>query len=797
MSPSADRPPSDRSPGGAGRAVWQRWTTPYDTAHPDAAAFRSLQVQATIALTPWAVLANWANLLVTGWTFRDTIDRVPLVAWMLTTAIYAAAGMPAWRRWRRGHWPRHISPRPIGRATRHAVVLALLWALPVALVYAHIGLEHRPLVVGITVGMICAGGFALFPMPRAAFGYVAILTLGMAAAFWSTGDRSQWLASTLLVGYSGIVLATVVTSSRQLGGRLIAEAESQRQKRVVDMLLDDFQDNARDWLWEIDEDGALCHVSPRLAEVFGMAALELEGRRLLDLLDASATGTGPATEGRAQLARALTAGTAFRDLHVSSVIGGQHRWWALSGKRLFNESRAATGWRGVGTDVTRSRQQKADLVRLANVDALTGLANRHQFRESLDSAAGRAFTLFYLDLDAFKAVNDLHGHQMGDRVLTEVALRFRGLVRTGDLLARIGGDEFALISWQTIDSDGAAVMATRLIDALRTPIALDDVTVRVGTGIGIVHAGPNEMSSLDMTRLADMALYEAKARGRNTYVFFHASMEEEARRRVQLIADLHGAVERGEFELFFQPLVSARTQVLTGAESLIRWNHPERGRIAPAEFVPLAEESGHIVAIGQWVLHEACRTAAEWPEHLRVAVNLSALQFSSPHLLDDVRAALAAGGLAAGRLEVEITESLVMRHMHAARTTLHEVRALGVRVTLDDFGTGYSSLSHLRALPIDTLKVDRAFIGDLVVGGESHAIVSAIVGLAKALRLTVTAEGVESDAQLAALTALGIDDAQGFLLARPMPADDFTAFMTVWRGRHVHAPADAAPARSA
>ena len=798
MSPSVDRPPSHRSPGGAGRAVWQRWTTPYDTAHPDAAAFRSLQVQATIALTPWAVLANWANLLVTGWTFRDDIDHVPLVAWMLTTALYSAAGMPAWRRWRRGQWPRHISTRPIGRATRHAAVLALMWAVPVALVYARIGLEHRPLVVGITVGMICAGGFALFPMPRAAFGYVAILTLGMAAAFWSTGDRSQWLASTLLVGYAGIVLATVVTSSRQLGGRLIAEAESLRQKRVVDMLLDDFQENARDWLWEIDGDGRLCHVSPRLAEVFGQPSASLEGRRLLELLeDPSAATAAVATEGSAQLARALTAGTAFRDLHVSAEVDGQRRWWALSGKRLFDDSRAAGGWRGVGTDVTRSRQQKADLVRLANVDALTGLANRHQFRSSLDGAAGRAFTLFYFDLDDFKAVNDLHGHQMGDRVLAEVALRFRSLVRAGDLLARIGGDEFALISWQTIDSDGAAVLASRLLVAFRAPIAVDDVSVWVGTSIGIVHAGPNEMSSLDMTRLADMALYEAKARGRNTYAFFHASLEEEARRRVQLIADLHGAVDRGEFELFFQPLVCAKTSALTGAESLIRWNHPQRGRIGPAEFVPLAEESGHILAIGQWVLREACRTAACWPEHLRVAVNLSALHFASPHLLDDVRAALADGGMAPQRLEVEITESLVMRNMHVARTTLQQVRALGVRVTLDDFGTGYSSLSHLRALPIDTLKVDRAFIADLDGGGESRAIVSAIVGLARAMQLTVTAEGVETEGQMAALTALGIDDAQGYLLARPMPADDFTAFLTVWRGRAAMTAALPHAARSA
>jgi EAL domain-containing protein (putative c-di-GMP-specific phosphodiesterase class I) len=283
-----------------------------------------------------------------------------------------------------------------------------------------------------------------------------------------------------------------------------------------------------------------------------------------------------------------------------------------------------------------------------------------------------------------------------------------------------------------------------------------------------------------MTRLADMALYEAKARGRNTYTFFHASMEEEARRRNELIADFHGAVERGEFELHYQPLVSTTSRQVTGAESLIRWQHPRLGTLPPVEFVPLAEESGHILPMGRWVLREACRTAMTWPTHLRVAVNLSALHFSSPTLIDDVRRALGESGLSPHRLELEITESLVMRNLAAARVTLRKVRALGVRVALDDFGTGYSSLSNLRALPLDTIKIDGAFVRDLGSDSQAVAVVTAVVGLAKALKMTITAEGVETDTQLDVLIGLGVDDAQGYLLARPAPAADFAGIVDGW-----------------
>ncbi|MEZ5292747.1 MAG: EAL domain-containing protein [Vicinamibacterales bacterium] len=779
MVPSSQRPPTRRSAGRGSRGLWAGWTTPYDRNHPEAAAFRSLQVQATLALTPWVVYANWTNILVVGWTFRDAVPPWMLGAWMAATALVSAAGIPAWRRWKAGRWPQHVSARTLTRVSRHAAALALLWALPVALGYGHAAAEHRPLLVGITVGMICAGGFALFPAPRAAFGYVFILSGGLAIGFASAAQASQTLPALLLVGYAGIVLATVVTSSRQLGGRLTAEAESARQKRVVDHLLDDFQESARDWLWEVDADGRLQHVSPRLVEALEQPADSLLGQPFVDLFDESRD-AGATSEGAGQLRRAIDRSHAFRDLHVALTAGGRRRWWALSGKRLLTEDGRSLGWRGVGTDVTRSRQQNADLVRLANIDALTGLANRHQFRTVLGGAAGRAFSLFYLDLDDFKAVNDLHGHQMGDRVLAAVAARFRGLVRSGDLLARIGGDEFALLSWQATDVEGASILASRLIDALRAPFALDDIVIRIGTCVGIVLAGPNEASGEEMTRLADMALYEAKAQGRNTFMFFHASMEEAARRRVELIGALHGAVERGEFELHYQPLVNPAAGTLSGAESLIRWRHPDGGVIQPADFVALAEESGHILPIGRWVLREACRTAAAWPEGLRVAVNLSALHFSSPSLVDDVCHALDTAGLAPRRLELEITESLVMRNLTAARATLDQLRALGVRIALDDFGTGYSSLSHLRRLPLDTIKIDGAFVRDLGHDTQALAVVRAAVGLAQALHMTVTAEGVETTAQFEVLKRLGIDDAQGFLLARPMPSGAFQALAADW-----------------
>jgi diguanylate cyclase (GGDEF)-like protein/PAS domain S-box-containing protein len=760
----------------AARAQWRRWTEPYDPGHPEAPQFRSLQVQSALSLTPFVLLANWANLAVLGWTFRHWEHPVVLTLWIAATAAASAAGLRSWLAWRAGRWPSRNSVRTLAKAVPHACLLAGLWALPMAVGYRHADGVQRPLLVGLSVGMICAGGFALATIPRAAFAYVGVLSAGLVAGLWSAGS-DYTLMVTLAAIYAGIVLATVVTSSRQMGGRLVAEADSARQKRLMDLLLDDFQENARDWLWEVSADGRIRYGSLRLAEAFGLPLDALEGASLTSLLR---TSLGPASVDEAEaitrLERALVDGHAFRDLHVPLARAGQRRWWSLTGKRLFDDTGRPNGWRGVGADVTRTRQHGAELARLANFDTLTGLANRHQFQERLKTECQRPFTLLYLDLDDFKAINDLHGHTVGDQVLAAVAARFRSAVRRDDLLARIGGDEFALVTWSTARGDAAAA-AERLIASLRAPMSIGDLDLRVGTCVGIVLSDGRALDTEGLTRHADMALYAAKARGRNTFQFFQGGMEDAARRRLNLLSDLHDAVAGGQFELHYQPLVRFGTSRIVGAEALMRWHHPTRGLVMPAEFIPLAEEGGLIIAMGQWALREACAMALRWPAHMRVAVNVSARHFLSPAFMEDLRALLARTRLDPPRLEVEITESLLIDDNDAARATLAALRGLGVRVALDDFGTGYSSLAYLRDLPLDSLKIDGAFVQGLERDSSSLEVTRAIVQVARALKMDVTAEGIETQAQYETLLELGCTDAQGYLLGRPMPATALAALI--------------------
>lgn len=764
-------------------ARWQAWTVPYDPTHPEAPQFRSMQVQTTLTLTPLVLLANWANVGVVAWTFRNTFNPIALGAWTLATLAASSAGLGAWLTWRAGRWPRRNSNRTLARTAHNATLLAALWAVPMLTGYPSGDSTQRSLLVGLTVGMICAGGFALAAIPRAAFQYVIVLSVGLTAGYTLGGAQQHLLSLLLAPLYSGIVLATVVTNSRQMGGRLVAEADSARQKRVVDLLLDDFQENARDWLWEVSEDGCLRYVSLRLAEAFDRPPESLSGAPFIALIRGT-TREPDEVEARAlrMLANALVDANAFRDLQVPVFVAGERRWWSLSGKRLFDDRQRPVGWRGVGSDVTRARHQSAELQRLANVDALTGLANRHQFQARMRAGGNELFTLFYLDLDDFKTINDLHGHLVGDEVLKCVAARFRSAVREDDLLARIGGDEFALLSFNHADRDGALATARRLIDSLMHPIAVEDLRLRVGTCIGIVPSGSCDAPSEGLTRLADMALYAAKAEGRNTFKFFEGPMEAAARRRLSLLTDLHEAVSDGDVTLHYQPLIDFATGRVAGAEALMRWQHPTRGSVSPAEFVPLAEESGLIVGMGLWALREACTAAHSWPGHMRVAVNVSALQFASPSLVTDLQRVLRETGLAPQRLELEITESVLIADGRSARTTLGTLRDMGVRVALDDFGTGYSSLAYIKSYPLDALKIDGAFVRSLNGDRESLAVIRAIVQLARALRLNVTAEGIETQEQFDILRALNCTDAQGFLLGRPMSANDLAAFHEAWKG---------------
>jgi len=432
---------------------------------------------------------------------------------------------------------------------------------------------------------------------------------------------------------------------------------------------------------------------------------------------------------------------------------------------------------------TEERARAEALVtHMARHDALTLLPNRVLFRENLKLELQRVrrehpLAVLCLDLDNFKSVNDTLGHPIGDALLKAVADRLARCLSESDTVARLGGDEFAIVQAAGAQPVAATMLAQSLIDALAAPYEVDGHTVVVGTSIGIALA-PNDGGDPDeVLKNADMALYRAKAEGRGTYRFFEAAMDAEMQARRLLELDLRAALAREEFELHYQPLVDLTAARLSGFEALLRWNHPERGLVPPAAFIPLAEEIGAITAIGAWVLKQACAEAARWPNDLTVAVNLSPVQFKNRALMLDVVAALGASGLAASRVELEITEAVMLQDTEATLATLSQLKALGVRISMDDFGTGYSSLSYLRKFPFDKIKIDQSFIRDLATRPESMAIVRAVAGLGSTLGIATTAEGVETLEQLKAVKQEGCTQVQGFLLGRPKPASAIPALL--------------------
>ncbi|HEY8592615.1 MAG TPA: EAL domain-containing protein [Sphingomicrobium sp.] len=427
--------------------------------------------------------------------------------------------------------------------------------------------------------------------------------------------------------------------------------------------------------------------------------------------------------------------------------------------------------------VGRIVEREQRITQLAFNDVLTGLPNRTMFHQQLDQlfrtseANGSLFALHCLDLDQFKVINDTLGHPAGDALLIETAQRLRHVAR-GHFVGRLGGDEFVVLQSVGVDRDAIDRLARDIIAAITVPVTIDGNEFVPSTSIGIAIAPDDGRDGGTLLRNADLALYRAKEAGRGTYAFFEESLNKRAQERRQLEADLRLALERGEFELHYQPLFDLEKNRVCSFEALLRWNHPKRGQISPVDFVPVAEDTGLIVAIGAWVIREACAQAARWPADVRIAVNVSPVQFHRGALHETILRALAASGLEPGRLEVEITESIFLEGSETTLRLLHALRTLGVRVALDDFGTGYSSLSYLQSFPFDKLKIDRSFIHNLLTRDGASAIVRAITELAHALNIETTAEGVEETAQLVELRAHGCSSVQGFLFAEPMTVSD-------------------------
>ncbi|MFL6750628.1 MAG: EAL domain-containing protein [Sphingomicrobium sp.] len=499
-------------------------------------------------------------------------------------------------------------------------------------------------------------------------------------------------------------------------------------------------------------------------------------RPFTDLIS-SETADGSATSERT-LGFYLSSHVAFQDLIVRAKTKNEN-WWSLSGRPVHDEIGRFFGFRGFASDLTRMRQSEVELDRLARQDSLTGLANREALRRALDDALVGAVrrkhrcSVFLLDLDRFKAVNDTLGHPAGDTLLRLVALRLTDEVGELGQVGRLGGDEFQVVLPSLSSESELSRLAQAIIDSLSRPYTINGTLVSIGASVGIVTSDYDDRTADDLMRDADLALYAAKAAGKGCFRFFAPEMHEAARERQLMESDLRVALEKGQLRVVFQPQVDASSEAVTGFEALVRWDHPEHGPISPALFIPLAEEIRLIDEIGEWVLRTACTEAAKWPQHVSVAVNLSPVQFKSHALASMVRMALSETGLAAKRLELEITEGVFLSNDEHVHEMIDTLKAIGLKLALDDFGTGYSSLSYLQRVPFDKIKIDQSFVrGASDPESRNAALIRAMVGLASDLKMQTTAEGVETTEELQLVRDLGCSLVQGYIFGKPMPADE-------------------------
>ncbi len=657
--------------------------------------------------------------------------------------------------------------------------LGSLWGIVFIKVMQVADSSERSLIYAIVIGCMSTASL-VGPVPVSIAFWLPVFIGGGVSLFVGTGPFDPF-AAICLVGYAFLTAFCIIYLNRKLTERALNAIRLEEQNEVVRLLLRDFEESASDWLWETNAEMQLQRVSPRLAEVARKAPSELVGNFPHVLLGDIARNDQRAASPVGKLNRLLAQRSAFRDLVIPVTVGGEERSWALTGKPILDKSGNFVGYHGVGSDITTARRSQEQIAFLARHDSLTKLPNRVLFNEVMHNACARCdihgMALLSLDLDDFKLVNDTMGHATGDGVLIAVAERIKGCIREFDTAARLGGDEFAIII-ASADIDEIASVARRLVDRIARPYHFDGQLVEIGISIGISMGPKDGNTPTALLKNADLALYRAKADGRGIWRFYDSEMDERIQDRRALQSDLRQALARGEFSLDYQPIIDLAANRIVAAEALLRWHHPERGLLSPASFIPLAEDAGIIGAIGAWVLHEACMTAVQWPDDMRVAVNLSPTQFRDASVVETVDRALQQSGLAPSRLELEITETTVLETNSTTVDALWKLHGRGVRIALDDFGTGYSSLSYLRRFPFDKIKIDRSFIRDLGHEKDDSSIILAIIGLADSMNMVVTAEGVETAEQAALLTSYGCAQAQGYLFCRPVEAAELTRIIT-------------------
>jgi diguanylate cyclase (GGDEF)-like protein/PAS domain S-box-containing protein len=575
-----------------------------------------------------------------------------------------------------------------------------------------------------------------------------------------------------------VALAVAILVSREQNREQRLEEERRQardriQTRARDILAD-YEETRQGWFWETDRRALMTYISAPVAEAVGHSPDKLIGQPLVELFDLSDTGQ----EGERTLQFHFTARSAFQELAVRAAIKGEERWWSVSGRPIHDEFGNFVGFRGSGTDLTAKRRSEEQASRLAKFDSLTGLNNRFQMSQMLEKIltspheSNRACAVLLLDLDRFKHVNDTLGHPAGDALLKQVAQRLERTAGEAGQVGRRGGDEFEVIVPGRLERKQIGHLAHEIIHALSQPYSIDGQRVIIGASVGIALAPDDGTVSEELIRNADLALYAAKDLGRGRFHFFAQDLHAEAEARARMEQDLRDAIAQGDLQLYYQPVVSTATERISGFEALLRWNHPQKGWIPTEKFVKSAEDTGLIAQIGEWALRTACHALAQWPEDVRVAVNVSPLQFANPQLPAIVTSAIAQAGIHPSRLELEITESVFLSDDEGTDAMFAALKRVGVRLALDDFGTGYSSLGYLKKAPFDKIKIDQSFVrGATQPGSRNGAIIASITSLAHALGMDTTAEGVETLDELDLVRMHGCSHVQGFIYERPLSVE--------------------------
>ena len=737
------------------------------------AALRAIQYAQIHRLSRSRALAHVMSAFVTVGLFFGKVPALALAPWVLGLAAALWNSLRIDRALADIHH-RSMTRHEFRRQALGVAGVAAVWAIAL-LAFTHWGTMADHFALWTLLAMLIAGSaFALAPAPMATIAFSGVTGLAAMVSFLLKGELTF---AVVVSAFVVISIAGALNIARTYLAAEIAEAGVAEKSEVVSLLLREYADNAADWLWQVDTNRRIRSASPRFAYALGREMDAIEGESFIKLIAGEAWEKGQFAPSLHDLAERLKQRESFSNLLVQVEVGGARRWWEISGTPMRGEKGEFIGFRGVGSDVTHERESNEKIAYLARYDTLTGLPNRLMVTESLKDALKYAeqwrtrCAFLMIDLDRFKAVNDSLGHQIGDLMLAQVSHRLEELASDNEMCGRLGGDEFAVVIRDASNRNAVAAFADKIIKALSQPYDVENHKLYIGASVGSAM-GPRDGTTVEaLMRNADLALYRAKDAGGGEHCVYEPTLHAEAEERRQLESALRFATDKGELLLNFQPVVDSKLETVVAFEALVRWQSKEHGFISPAKFIPLAEDTRLIVPIGEWVMREACREAARWPDHIKISVNVSGEQLLEPGFSKTVVRALSDSGLPAERLEVEVTESIFVRDAQIARQALEEIIALGCTIALDDFGTGYSSLGYLRAIRFSTIKVDRSFVqGAAQNSPESLAIVRAVVAMADSLGMTTTAEGVETAAEAALIRDMGCTKIQGFYFGRPMQA---------------------------